>query len=104
MKRFLFLFTTLALLALLCACGQTEAETSEPSASESQTITTDNAVQITLSDSGTKITGSGASEENGAVTVTSGGTYTVTGTLTDGRILVNAHPSRTSRLCCKTCP
>lgn len=90
MKRFLFLFTTLALLALLCACGQTEAETSEPSASESQTITTDNAVQITLSDSGTKITGSGASEENGAVTVTSGGTYTVTGTLTDGRILVNA--------------
>lgn len=88
MKRFLFLFTILA-LALLCACGQST-ETSAPSATDSEAVSTDESTQIVLSDSGTKITGSGASAENGVVTVTSGGTYTVTGTLTDGRILVNA--------------
>lgn len=48
------------------------------------------ATAITLSGSSAQIDGSGAEESNGVITVTAGGTYTVSGNLDEGRIIVNA--------------
>ena len=48
------------------------------------------ATKITLSDSGSTVSGSGASADGRNVTVSSAGTYIVTGTLSDGRITISA--------------
>ena len=48
------------------------------------------ATTITLSRQSAAVTGTGAEVTDGMVTITAGGTYVVTGTMTEGRILVNA--------------
>lgn len=48
------------------------------------------ATTITLSGQSAAATGTGAEVTDGMVTITAGGTYVVTGTMTEGRILVNA--------------
>lgn len=48
------------------------------------------ATTITLSGQSAAATGTGAEVTDGVVTITAGGTYVVTGTMTEGRILVNA--------------
>ena len=48
------------------------------------------AVTVTLSDSGSTVSGAGAAADDRGVTVSSAGTYIVTGTLSDGRINVSA--------------
>lgn len=45
---------------------------------------------ITLSDSGSKVNGAGASVSENTVSITAEGTYILTGTLSDGRITVSA--------------
>ena len=91
-KTFAILLCIALLAALLSACG---GKTDTPASSEKETVQTeapdtDGATAITLSGSGASVSGSGASAKDGVVTITEAGTYTVTGTLTDGRILVNA--------------
>lgn len=49
-----------------------------------------NATKITLSDTNINISGSGAEEKDGTVTITEGGTYVFSGSLSNGRIVVNA--------------
>ena len=106
-------------IALLGACGRADSENSaaSPSAgsgsaesgstesavsaapstpSASATLRTPadidltEAVVITLSGSSVQIDGSGAEESGGVITITDGGIYAVSGTLDDGRIIVNA--------------
>lgn len=48
------------------------------------------ATAITLSGGGASVDGEGASAEGGVVTITAAGVYAVSGTLEDGRIIVNA--------------
>lgn len=48
------------------------------------------ATTITLSGQSATATGTGAEVTDGVVTITAGGTYVVTGTMTEGRVLVNA--------------
>lgn len=48
------------------------------------------ATAITLSGSGASVDGEGASAEGSVVTITASGVYAVSGTLEDGRIIVNA--------------
>ena len=48
------------------------------------------ATTIALSGQSAAVTGTGAEVTDGVVTITAGGTYVVTGTMTEGRILVNA--------------
>ena len=48
------------------------------------------ATAISLSGETATVTGSGAEVTDGVVTITAGGTYVVTGTMTEGRIIVNA--------------
>ncbi|MGN0985796.1 MAG: carbohydrate-binding domain-containing protein [Candidatus Enterenecus sp.] len=48
------------------------------------------AAEILLSGSTAQISGSGASEEKGVITITAGGTYVLSGTLEDGCVIVDA--------------
>ncbi len=48
------------------------------------------AVKITLNGNSASVSGSGASVSNGAVTISSEGTYLVSGSLSDGQLLVDA--------------
>ncbi len=53
-------------------------------------VTADGATAIVLNGSSVQINGSGAEADGTTVRVTSGGTYEISGTLSDGRIIVNA--------------
>jgi len=70
------------------ACGNSASEKTESSVVDTENVT----AKITLSDDGSTIEGKGAevSDENDKVKITAGGTYEVTGTLSDGRLVVDA--------------
>lgn len=99
------------LAGTLCACGTPGASggssLTQPTQATADTTVTDalmktveassvpapdatNATTIAFSGSDATITGNGAAVENGVVTITSGGVYVCSGTLTEGRILVQA--------------
>lgn len=109
MKRIFAILLALALALSLMACGtsggstntnantntSTDAEgTTAPTASllattvEAPDLT--DATVILLGGNTVQITGSGAAEEDGTVTITDGGVYVIKGTLDDGRVVVNA--------------
>lgn len=91
MKRFVpftALLLCIGLFFLLSACGGGTPETQAPTQTEAPAE--DGATQITLSGSSAAVSGSGADVSGGVVTVTEGGTYVLTGSLTEGRVLVNA--------------
>lgn len=73
MKRFLTLIPLVVLCALLCACG---------------TAATDAAV-IELNGTGAVSSAGGISISGGTVTISAAGTYTVSGELSDGQIIVD---------------
>lgn len=100
------------LAALLCAVflagvlGACTGETEPYRGTEDENLATDSATPqekaetqasdaeasaaIVLSDAAVKVTGSGAETDGSVVTITKGGTYSVTGSVTDGRIVINA--------------
>ena len=86
----IFIAAALAGMCLLAGCSNTSASASVLA----QTTALSNGT-ITLSGSGASVSGSGASADGSTVTVTSPGTYTVTGTLDDGQINVEANGSVT---------
>ena len=69
--------------------GETTVTTPELPADVEAPDMTD-ATAISLSGETATVTGSGAEVTDGVVTITVGGTYVVTGTMTEGRIIVNA--------------
>lgn len=96
-ERIFALITCAALLAsALGACDNSSvtdedevivSAAEEHSASE---LDLTGATTIALSGSSAEISGSGAEVEDGVITITSGGTYAVSGTLSEGRIIVYA--------------
>lgn len=96
MKRkyhILSIIISAALLAgCLSACGESGTATGGSSSDENTaaTVTGGDATTIALSGQSATATGTGAEVSDGVVTITAGGTYVVTGTMTEGRILVNA--------------
>lgn len=96
MKRkycILSIIISAALLAgCLSACGESGTATGGSSSDENTaaTVTGGDATTIALSGQSATATGTGAEVTDGVVTITAGGTYVVTGTMTEGRILVNA--------------
>jgi len=54
------------------------------------TVSSEGATAIALNGASATVTGSGATADGSTVTITAGGTYEISGTLTDGRIIVNA--------------
>lgn len=88
------------LLGVLSACGGTAQSGDAPqlpaeslssvSAREPAVLDLTGATTITLSGSGASVEGKGAAAEGGVVTITAAGVYAVSGSLEDGRIIVNA--------------
>ncbi len=104
-KRLLsLLLCAFLIVGMLCACrnnkdsGSTTDSTQTSSNEAVQAVLSQsvaepdltNATKITLSDTNINISGSGAEEKDGTVTITEGGTYVFSGTLSNGRIVVNA--------------
>ena len=109
--RILSIIISAALLAgCLSACGESGTATGGSSSDENTAATVtggdaattpdttadveapdvSGATTITLSGQSAAVTGTGAEVTDGVVTITAGGTYVVTGTMTEGRILVNS--------------
>ena len=55
-----------------------------------ETYDSEKSTDISLDDSSVKVSGSGASAENGTVKITEAGTYLISGKLSDGQIVINA--------------
>lgn len=67
-----------------------DAATTPDTTADVETPDVSGATTIALSGQSATATGTGAEVTDGVVTITAGGTYVVTGTMTEGRILVNA--------------
>lgn len=107
MKHFItFILCVFLLASSLCGCAK-RSDTADNTVNNNTSIKETDSIQntseepieppdisdstaIILSDKGITVSGNGAEEENGAVTITDGGTYTITGEISDGRIIVNA--------------
>ncbi len=107
-RKIIIIITVLALMLTLCSCdsdssgsGSVTDSGSSDSADETVTalayeITADPITEysaetsITMNGTSVNITGDGASYSDGDIIITSGGTYDFSGTLDDGRIVVNA--------------
>lgn len=103
MKKICAILLALTLALSLVACGtsgstdtnvNTDSDTDTAQAAslltsvEAPDLT--DATVILLGGDAVQITGSGAAEEGGTVTVTEGGVYVIKGTLDEGRVVVNA--------------
>lgn len=107
MKWTALLLSAAVLLGTLSACGAKNSDTDSDDENQVQAISSlsssdeadprtpatldlTGATAITLSGSSASVEGIGAEAEGGIVTITAGGVYAVSGTLADGRIIVNA--------------
>ncbi len=68
----------------------TTADTESVLNEEAVSVTNDGATAISLNGTSVTINGNGAAADGSVITVTEGGTYEISGTLSDGRIIVNA--------------
>lgn len=88
MKKGIVLLGGMALMALsLAACGGANSSGSPATAGAS----------IVLSDSGSTASGSGARVEGSRVTISQGGEYRISGSLTEGQLYVEAGGDDTDR-------
>lgn len=91
-KQAVFMMLAAAMLSGLCACSKVSGkEGSKTAVTENAAdVDTKNACNITLSGNSVKISGKGAKEKDSVITVTEKGTYVISGTLDEGRLVVNA--------------
>ncbi len=87
--------TALVVALMVAGCGASNATVETESAtvvasSEASIDVSEVTAVITLSDNGSVVAGNGASVEENDIVITSGGTFSFTGTLTEGRIKVEA--------------
>jgi len=82
MKKILIIALSLVLVFALCACGSTGSTENAPSDPRSSEA-------IVLKGSTAEFKGGGVSITGNIVTISSGGEYTVTGTLDNGQIVIN---------------
>jgi hypothetical protein len=102
-KKWILLALSALLAALPAGCG-TNSQAAEDSVTDATaaplvlsqeartaaTVDLTGATEITLSGDKATVSGSGAEAKDGVVTISAGGTYVFRGSLTDGRILVDA--------------
>lgn len=113
LKSIILIMTLVVIATVLCACTPQQNNDSSISKSLVESTTKDNAEKtqqdhsspisssekedikidtyINLADSNTSVKGEGASFENSTLTITQSGTYSLTGTLTDGKIYINTN-------------
>ena len=100
-KRFLSILYTLSLCVVVTACSaktntennvsdSTTNSQTEIAVKESESIG-DIETYIKLSDDNTVVEGSGVNVENNIITITDAGTYSISGKLSDGQIIVNTN-------------
>lgn len=85
MKRVVVCFLLLCLSLGLCACGGT----GQPSGGTELEQLCAKATTVTLSDAGAEIKGPGARFEKGVLTISTGGAYRLSGSLSDGQVVVD---------------
>ena len=86
MKRLVVCLLLLCLSLGLCACGGTGQV--KGGGSELEQLCA-KATTVTLSDTGAEIKGPGARFENGVLTISTGGAYRLSGSLSDGQVVVD---------------
>ena len=91
MKRFFSVILSAAVLLTLSACGGQTAGTpaAAQTAGTSAAAPADSSTVITLSGSGADIAGGGARVQDSTVTISAVGTYTLSGTLAEGQVIVD---------------
>lgn len=93
-KKSLIIILAFSFVCLaLTGCGPLNGKTETATASQSEKSAPadeSSAATITLNGSSASISGSGATYENGNIIIGSGGTYSISGELTDGKITVDA--------------
>ncbi|MBR1456689.1 MAG: carbohydrate-binding domain-containing protein [Oscillospiraceae bacterium] len=85
MRRVSAILILAALLLALCGCGSGDAGSAAPAAAPTE----DPGTQIHLTGGSAEITGGGARVQGGTVTISAVGTYTLSGTLDEGQIVVD---------------
>lgn len=101
-----FISVILSVILVCCifsSCGKkAESDTQEISVSDVnvETPEIENAVKIVFSGESAQITGSGAKSDKGTVTITSGGTYALSGSTDNGRVIVNAPDEEVTIVLC----
>lgn len=98
-KKFVIGLLSLMIIASLAGCGSsstssastTTVEATEATTEDNFSIKTDwtSMAEVTFSEDGMTIEGSGCSDESGVLYITEGGAYTLTGTSTSATILIN---------------
>lgn len=88
-KKIAIIVTVIALMTAVCGCENKKASGDSQS---TESISTVNAgsVSIKLKGTSAEISGEGATEKNGVVTINSAGTYVLSGEMTKGRVIVDA--------------
>lgn len=86
MKRVVVCFLLLCLSLGLCACGGKGQ--ADGGGTELEQLCA-KATTVTLSDAGAEIKGPGARFENGVLTISTGGAYRLSGSLSDGQVVVD---------------
>ena len=86
MKRVVVCLLLLCLSLVLCACGGTGQVNGGGSELE---LLCAKATTVTLSDAGTEIKGPGAHFDAGVLTISTGGAYRLSGSLSDGQVVVD---------------
>lgn len=93
MKKVLSAMLVLTMLGMVACSSNTTTTTTTQITTQAAATNSDysgNQTQITLSNSGIEVEGEGATVQDNKVTITEGGTYTVTGTLTNGNLVADA--------------
>lgn len=88
MKKFAVCLLLLGLCLGLCACGGQSESAAQTGGTELEQLCA-KATQVTLSDSGAEIKGPGARFENGCLTISTGGAYRLSGSLSEGQVVVD---------------
>lgn len=82
--------TTTTVPTASATAGQVMAENSTPTAIAENTVESMNGTQITLSGDSISVEGTGVFVEGSTATITAAGTYTLSGTLVEGQIIVDS--------------
>ena len=103
MKRYLSFLISFALCLWLAGCGVSAAALNDTTEEKTETSVAAEEIpvadgNITLSDNGSKADGPNVIVDGNTVTITAAGTYRLTGTLTDGQVIVDAQDAKVTLL------
>ena len=98
-KRLVSIISIFSLCVTMAGCSNKNNDSSSNSTENSQITTTSPNSEsigeidtyIKLSDNNTTVDGEGVTVENNTITITNAGTYSVSGSLSDGQVIINTN-------------